>query len=90
MKFLRFDDKNTQEDPQQRDKLPAFSSQREVHSSMFGFTEKLTLCSYVPKKGKAVILFLSLHHDASISDGQEKKSNLVLDYNSIKGAVDII
>ena len=71
---------------------PSFQGtfQREVHSSTFGFTEKLTLCSYVPKKRKAVILLSSLHHDAIISDGEERKPKLILDYNSKKGAVDTI
>lgn len=71
---------------------PSFqgSSQRQVHSSRFGFTEKLTLCSYVPKKGKSVILLSSLHHEANISDGEKRKPNLILDYNSQKGAVDTI
>lgn len=66
------------------------SSQREVYSSIFAFTEKLTMCSYVPKKRKSVILLSSLHHDASISDGEERKPILILDYNAKKGAVDTI
>ena len=71
---------------------PSFqgSSQRQVHSSRFGFTEKLTLCSYVPKKRKSVTLLSSLHHQANISDGEKRKPNLILDYNSQKGAVDTI
>ena len=66
------------------------SSEREVCSSIFGFTEKLTLCSYVPKKGRAVILLSSMHHDARISDGEQRKPTLILDYNANKGAVDTI
>ena len=66
------------------------SSEHKVHSSIFGFTEKLTLCSYIPKKGRAVILLFSMHHDASISDGEQRKLTLILDYNSNKGAVDTI
>ena len=55
---------------------------------MFGFIEKLMLCSYVPKKGKAFPL--GLLHDTSISEGEERKPSLFLDYNSMKGAVDTI
>ena len=66
------------------------SSECKVHSSIFGFTKKLTLCSYIPEKGRAVILLSSMHHDARISDGEQRKPTLILDYNSNKGAVDTI
>jgi hypothetical protein len=34
---------------------------REVYSTVFGFSEKGTLCYYVPKKNKAVILLSTMH-----------------------------
>ena len=61
---------------------------REVHSTQFGFTKDLTLCSYVPKKGKAVILLSSMHHDAAISSREDKKPEMIMQYNATKGAVD--
>ena len=63
---------------------------RETHSSLFGFTEKLTLCSYVPKKGKSVICLSSMHHDAQLSDREDRKPKIIMDYNATKGAVDTL
>ena len=45
---------------------------REVYSSLFGHREQLTLVSYVPKKGKAVILLSSNHCDAELSNRSDK------------------
>lgn len=61
---------------------------REVLSTKFVFAENITLCSYVPKKNKAVILLSSMHHDAEISAEEHKKPQIILDYNSTKGGVD--
>ncbi len=33
---------------------------------MFGFKENLTLVSYIPKKGKVVVMLSSMHHDIAI------------------------
>ena len=41
------------------------SKQREEHSSIFGFSGPLTLVSFV-KKGKAVVLLSSMHHDTEV------------------------
>jgi hypothetical protein len=58
-------------------------------SSIFGFSDNLTLVSYVPKKNKAVLLLSSMHHDNNV-DTETGKPNIVLDYNKTKGAVDTI
>jgi len=63
---------------------------REVYSSIFGHQEPLTVLSYVPKKGKAVILLSSMHRDAEISDRTDKKPQIIMDYNSTKGGVDTL
>lgn len=42
------------------------SSERAVESSLFGFSEDLTLVSYVPKKSKAVNMLSTMHHDRSV------------------------
>lgn len=34
---------------------------REEYSTVFGFQKNATLCSYVQKKGKAVIMLSSMH-----------------------------
>nr|XP_047127654.1 uncharacterized protein LOC124808547 [Hydra vulgaris] len=68
--------------------LPART--REVYSSVFGHQEQLTLVSYVPKKGKSVILLSSNHRDAELSNRFDKKPQTNLDYNSTKGGVDTL
>lgn len=56
-------------------------------SSIFGFHDQLTLVSYAPKSGKAVIALSSMHHDKTI-DGDAKKPEIILHYNSTKSGVD--
>ncbi|CAK1588307.1 unnamed protein product [Parnassius mnemosyne] len=61
---------------------------RAEHSSLFGFQEDVTLCSYVPKKSKAVLLISSMHHDNKIVESEKKKPEIILYYNRTKGGVD--
>lgn len=63
------------------------SKTREVLSTAFGFGEKMVLCSYVPKKDKAVVLLSTQHNDDSVS-GPKLKPDIILYYNKTKGAVD--
>ena len=44
---------------------------RNIFSSFFGFSQFLTLVSYVPKKNKSVILISSKHHN---------KSNIIINF----------
>ncbi|XP_071052896.1 piggyBac transposable element-derived protein 4-like [Onthophagus taurus] len=44
---------------------------RAVKSTLFGFTTTTTMMSYVPKKGKSVILLSTLHKDATIDKESE-------------------
>ena len=44
------------------------SKTRERLLTLFGFYEKVTICSYVPKKNKAVILLNTMHDDAQTFD----------------------
>lgn len=60
---------------------------REVGSSLYGFTNQLTLLSYVPKPDKAVIVLSSMHHDKSFNECIGKPS-IICDYNMNKGGVD--
>jgi hypothetical protein len=39
----------------------------------------------VPKKGKAVILLSTDHHDNKTESGEKKKPQIILDYNKHKG-----
>lgn len=61
---------------------------RNVRSSTFGFDGDLTLVSYVPKTNRAVILLSTMHHTNVVDGGEEKKPEIVLDYNATKGGVD--
>lgn len=63
------------------------SKRRAVGSTLYGFTNDRTLISYVPKKGKAVILISSMHHSKS-TDPKTGKPEIISFYNSTKGGVD--
>jgi len=61
---------------------------RPEHSSIFCFDRQLTLVSYVPKKGRAVILLSSMHLEKVVDEEQKKKPEIILYYNNTKGGVD--
>lgn len=64
------------------------SRSREVGSNLFGFREKFTIMSHVPKQSKSVVLLSTLHHSASAnSDG---KAEINTYYNGTKGGVDLL
>lgn len=61
---------------------------RAEHSSIFGFNDqKITMCSYVPKKRKAVVLLSTMHYDDKVS-GAKNKPDIIHFYNATKGGVD--
>lgn len=64
------------------------SKTRGLLSTVFGFHEKVTMCSYVPKKNKAVILLSTMHDDDTISDAIHQKPEMILFYNKTKAGVD--
>ncbi|KAM9323738.1 piggyBac transposable element-derived protein 4-like [Gastrophryne carolinensis] len=57
-------------------------------SSKFVFTDTTTAVSYCPKKRRNVVLMSTLHKDAAVSSGSDKKPRIILDYNKNKGGVD--
>ncbi|GLV46045.1 uncharacterized protein CBL_05132 [Carabus blaptoides fortunei] len=63
---------------------------RAVKSTLFGFTTTITMMSYVPKKGKSVMLISTLHKDTAIDkeSGDAQKAELLTFYNMTKGGVD--
>ncbi|XP_070303236.1 piggyBac transposable element-derived protein 4-like [Salvelinus sp. IW2-2015] len=61
---------------------------REAFSSKFAFTPTTTLVSYLPKRNKNVVLLRTLHKTAEISDHEDRKTAIILDYNHNKGGVD--
>jgi len=54
------------------DMLP--DRKRPIHPSLFGFHDKFTVVSYVPKVNEAVVLLSTLHHDQSTADDEQKKT----------------
>jgi hypothetical protein len=54
---------------------------KEVQSSRYYFTDGTTVVNYVPKKNKNVVLMSTLHHDNKISNRQDCKPIMILDYN---------
>ncbi|XP_060792618.1 piggyBac transposable element-derived protein 4-like [Neoarius graeffei] len=63
------------------------TEERPVQSSKFAFTADTTLVSYVPKKGKNVVLMSTLHRDGRICGQDHQKPEMILDYNATKGGV---
>nr|XP_023697146.1 piggyBac transposable element-derived protein 4-like [Paramormyrops kingsleyae] len=61
---------------------------RPVQSSKFAYTADTTLVSYVPKKGKNVLLMSTLHRDGRICGQEHQKPEIIMDYNATKGGVD--
>jgi Transposase IS4 len=61
---------------------------RQELSSLFGFHDQLTLVSFVPKPGKAVLAISTLHHDATIDAQMKNKPEVILHYNEMKSGVD--
>ena len=62
--------------------------QRLEMSSIFCYDRQLTLTSYLPKRGKAVILLSSMHHDDTIDPNNKCKPEIVTHYNATKSGVD--
>lgn len=70
--------------PEQMKKNPA----RPICSSLFGFHENLvSICSYVPKKNKAVNLLSTVHY-TKFCEGEALKPEAILYYNANKAGVD--
>lgn len=65
------------------------SKERDIPSSIYGFTEDLTLLSFAPKKMKAVMLLSSMHHSA-YTDKANSKPEIISFYNATKGGVDTL
>ena len=59
---------------------------REVGSNLFGFRQSSALLSYVPKKGKSVIILSTKHQSPIVNANGKAEMNLF--YNKYKGGVD--
>lgn len=63
------------------------SKERPPLSTLFGFRDNVTMCSYVPKKNKSVVLLSTMHYDNAVS-GDKQKPEIIHHYNATKGGVD--
>lgn len=64
------------------------SPTRPLQSSIFGFTQNLTLVSYAPQKNKSVVLLSSQIRVDPIEPEKKHKPYMILHYNETRGAVD--
>lgn len=62
--------------------------EREVCSPSFAHSEDVVMCSYVPKKNKAVILISSSHYAFEIQIDNKFKPSMIVDYNHTEGGTD--
>ncbi|XP_071054716.1 piggyBac transposable element-derived protein 4-like [Onthophagus taurus] len=63
---------------------------RDIHSTLVDFSEKITILSHIPKKNKCVLLASSFHHDDLVDDTEKKKPDMIHFYNQTKGGVDSV
>ena len=63
-----------------------------LHSSQFVFAEEdnIQLVSYKAKPNKMVLVLSSLHAQISVQEAAPFKHTAILDYNMIKGGVDVM
>lgn len=61
---------------------------RPIYTSTFAFTLRHTLVSYIPRRGRNVLLLSTKHRTPEVSDGEKKKPVIIDDYNRCKGGVD--
>lgn len=63
---------------------------RPALSTEFLHSGNITMCSYVPKRNKAVVLLSTSHYHQDIKDDDKKKPLMILDYNHTKGGTDLM
>ncbi|KAK7130472.1 hypothetical protein R3I93_019962 [Phoxinus phoxinus] len=61
---------------------------RAPRSSEFAFRKTTTAVSYVPKRGKNLLLLSTKHREPAVSGEEHQKPVMIMDYNRCKGAVD--
>lgn len=66
--------------------LPNVNS--EVLSTRFAYSNNVAMCSYVPKKKKAVVLISTFHYSPEVEFEKKNKPKMITDYNRLKGGTD--
>ena len=57
------------------------SKETPVYSTNFAYHRDATVCSYVPKKKKAVVLLSSMHMSGKVEEAQSAKPEIIKYYN---------
>lgn len=66
------------------------AKERPVKSTNFAYNHDATLCSYVPKKNKSVVLLSSMHMTGNVEETQAATPQIIKYYNKTKGGVDVM
>jgi D-arabinose 1-dehydrogenase-like Zn-dependent alcohol dehydrogenase len=63
-----------------------------VNTSILWFRKEMTMVSYVPKKGKVLLLVSTMHNDDKIDETTQhlRKPEIITTYNLTKGGVDTV
>ena len=64
------------------------TKERPVYSTNFAYHRDATVCSYVAKKKKAVVLLSSMHMSGEVEETQLVKPEIIKYYNKTKSGVD--
>ena len=64
------------------------TKERPVYSISFAYHRDTTVCSYVQKKKKAVVLLSSMHISGKVEETQSSKLEIIKYYDKTKGGVD--
>lgn len=73
-----------------RKKVQPPSPKRNIHSSVFGFTDNVTLCSYVPKPRRCVVILSTKPYSEEVTDAAQQPVLITDYYNKPKGGLDTI
>ena len=66
------------------------AKERPVKSTNFAYNHDATVCSYVPKKNKSVVLLSSMHMTGEVEETQAATPQIIRYYNKTKGGVDVM
>lgn len=64
------------------------TKERAVFSSLFAFTTTTTAVSYIPRRGRNVLLLSTKHREPAVHQNEKQKPQIIVDYNHCKGGVD--
>ncbi|KAJ8957755.1 hypothetical protein NQ314_006512, partial [Rhamnusium bicolor] len=65
------------------------NKKRPVKSALSGHNQDMTICSYAPRKNRAVLLLSTMHQDQELS-GENNIPDMIIDYNNTKAGVDAL